>query len=269
MRFSGWVLTSPFALLVGSAPAQLITRLYDCSQPLAAFEEQSPRPPTEGTGFDERLVRVLTALVRQQAAGVQAGAAARAQVRLQRPGRLFVRGNAEQCQLVEAALQYLDAPDLNEVCVQCTLVTMPAKTATEFGLRADAPRPVAVAEAGRLLKLALQQGGTVSNLPETSSLPLQPFVGGGQQAKGHPAKQLRVCGEALQVGEREAVITVHLAQGDQPADRTKPPTRSLVSATMHLRVGDGLLLTSLRGNQATVLWLWFTDLRPRLQARGG
>jgi hypothetical protein len=184
----------------------------------------------------------------------------------QRTG-ILLQGTAEDMELMTAMLAQLQRADLQELRVQCTLVTMPMAVATAAGLALDQPLAVEESQAGRILKDAVAAKGTLRNLPEAGLLPAQSAILGRPAAIARPDAapvpfaELRVRVEALPTAEDEGWFALQLLDGEQRNDTVAPRKVAMADAKLRLKMGHGAMVMAARGEQATVLWVRFTGMR--------
>jgi hypothetical protein len=156
---------------------------------------------------------------------------------------------------VTSVLAQLRRPDLQELRVQCTLVSMPAKVAADCGLSAGKCVAVDEGQAGKVLKAAVAAKGTLCNLPEAGGMPLQPLVFERQGDE----RRLRL--EMLPISEDEACFMFQMVQWRLPVDRTLLPDRKQIDAAIRLKVGAGAMAMAVKDDQATLVWLRFIGTR--------
>jgi hypothetical protein len=235
----------PGVILVSGAVAQQRVHLFDCRDMeanLAKFTGKERSVPD--------LCRLLTRVFE---------GAGRTRVMPNGETNYFVQGTPDQIETAKSAHAQLARPDLQELRVQCTVVTMPLDAATAAGLAAGKVLEVDEASAGKVIKAAVAAKGAFRNLPEEGGLPLQPFVLGkaAEQKPRNAAEmmagsQVRI--EALPLSAAEAWFALQWT-GELPGDGAKPATKSEFEACMRLKVGGGAMVMSAQGKQAVVLWL--------------
>ena len=239
-----------------------------------------------GVGAIARLARIATEHAKnleraRQAKQQQVPGAPRARTR--RPiikhhestDSLLVSGDDEFCGWLQSVVTQLRKPEARELRLACTIVSMPEAVAEECGLLVGRVLPVDEVKAGQVQKAAILAKGTLQNLPETLAVPLLPF-----RIERHPDREkpgdapaghsLRLRGEAVLFADDQAVFSVQLA-AELPKDPTVLPTKPLLSCTMPLVAGSGVIVrTPVRKdapqNEAVVaVWLRFLDVVPAKQ----
>jgi hypothetical protein len=254
------------AALIASAPAQH-AQVFDCGPALTAVDWSTPQVKRA----TDSLAHLRGMLVRyfQEENRQKPEENARRRTVLTPHGAtrsLLFSGDQERAKLVESTLAQLQATPIPELRLQVTLSTMPAAAAQAQGLQHGGLKPITEPEAGKLLKLALQHGGTLKNFPETAVLPLVPFViaqppdaasapAPRQEMKVVPTLPPYVHGEALPIADSEAIFCLRVQPGPAPADGTELAFAS--AQVLRLRVGEGAVLSAVKDGEAAVVWVRF------------
>lgn len=255
MRLSGVVATA--ILAGGTAIGQAtVTHAFDLRGALTTASERDDADPGPQAG--KRLAALIGKLVTAEGkAANQLGRMRLVQLVSSRNRVfLFVRGEQNDIDLVNGILKQLRLPEHPKLRVQCTLLTVPATLARAHGLARGKPVPVDEAKAGEILKQCTQQGGTLQNLPEGHTFPLQPFAI-RPRARQTDRKWCVQC-EGLMVDADSAAFTVRLVE-----DRPKLPRAERIAETFRIEPGSGMMLASRplvqrpKPDQAIVLWFRF------------
>lgn len=217
-----------FALAAGSdVSAQQASEVVACAD-LAAALRQRESESQRGLAPIDRLARLANAHFR---ANAPSGADPRELLAVDyypRRGGLLVTGPRDQVDQVMALVAQLRRPEVRHLRVQCTLLHLPASVGAQHGLAVGRATLVDEVAAGKVQKAAVQARGRLQNLPEVLVAPLVPFH---TQLPADGSNACRLRGEAVLVGDDEALFGVQLVAGDLPDDPTRIPKAPLVSAT--------------------------------------
>jgi hypothetical protein len=163
----------------------------------------------------------------------------------------------ESVELCKGIVQQLRVEPQRQSNLQVTFVGTTRAIAEEHGLDGKAAVPVDEVAAGRLVKAAVQQDGTLKNLPARSALPMAPF---DAVDDAEPKRPLLRC-EALPCGDGEVLLAVQFVEPGDPAQgrEAKPIGRRDV---LHLKAGTGVLLRAPAAagdakQPVTVAWVRF------------
>lgn len=257
-------------LLVGAAIT--VTSLPGQNAGVIAFADVINALEPDVGGADERQppVERIAKILRSM---LQAEATSKPLVQGRRPRQtilqvsgtdLLASGEEGVVALVVRVHRQLAAPE-RRVALQCTLLSLPRKLAVA---QAVPKVPTAVTEpvAGALIKLAVQAGGAVRNLPECTARPLRTFaMRAGKDVRDQaPVVQ----GEFVPLDEQEVAVAVKFRGPDAPG--STPP--AMLDLTFRLKAGAGVWLM-LEPNakpgddeQVAVIWLRLATVAPAQDA---
>ena len=183
---------------------------------------------------------------------------------------ILASGDPELCGLMCSIVTQLQRPEVRQLRLACTLVSMPEAVAEQFGLLVGSALPASEVLAGEVQKAAVKAQGSLQNLPEALAVPLVPFrierpVDGEQPGDAPDRKSLRLRGEAVYCADDQAIFAVQLA-AELPKDPTVLPSKPLLACTMPLAAGAGVILRApvrkdAPENEAVVaVWFRFVDV---------
>jgi hypothetical protein len=247
----------------GSLPGQVRQQVFEVADALGALEDKVGAVPGNVQPVD-RLVRLLTNVLKREAKAAGQPNAAQVVVRRPRQQMLLVQGDRELCDLVQSVLDEMRREPLPRLHLTCTVLVMPWEIAAAHGLATNDVQAADMASMTKLMRDVVKVKGTLRNLPETIATPLVPFVaeprvgGEGKPPPPKGAETVRLRGEAVAASSEEALLGVQLVRGNLPEDRTQLPKGAVFDRAFRLRVGDGVTITAKNGKTATVLWLRFT-----------
>jgi hypothetical protein len=237
--------------LAAAVAAQQRVQLFDCRDVFANLDRHL------GPDFERPMIRPLQRIVTRMFAG-----SAKTRVATDSDGNLVLMGGNDQFETMSSALAQLRRPDLQELRLQCTLVSMPLSVAIADGMATGKVLEVDEVKAGKVLKDAVAAKGTLRNLPEGGCLPLQPGLVGkmrgdarGAEAASDPFGHTCVRAEALPIADDEAWFALQLARD---AGRDFPPP---LEGSVRLKLGGGAMMMAALGEQAVVLWVRFVSSR--------
>lgn len=168
---------------------------------------------------------------------------------------LHAHGDPEIVQTTQRALAQLFTEDtIVRARVQYSVLTMPRAAAEAEGLKSGAAVSVEVANLTRLVRAAIEQGGTLRNLPEVVATPLRPFA--VEVVRAGEAPPLRLRAELVPLGDGEALLGLHVVRGELPANLSNVPDagENLLASPVLRLTKDAVTLLPLRdGDTATVL----------------
>lgn len=248
---------SGVAAAVGALPLagqQLVMMRYNTAGSFDALQARWAQPPGAAPLF-ERFERIATGLVSVRGNGGKVAHATDGTT-------LLVRASAEDVGSLTEALESLHPARIAAMRLRCTWVTFKGTCAAAAGLERGKAKPIDVVAAGELVKQAQQLSGTLQNLPEVVTLPLQPFLL-AHACKDKNLPVLRLRGEGMQIADDTAVFGVEVFVGEAPADLSRPVVQPLLTTTSTLAVGRGALILVSRGETTTVLWLHLAGIEKR------
>lgn len=255
-----------FAGLLATAAAQQVVafKRVGLGQPVAIVEVDlswraryevppaSARGPRIPVAVEDRLVPVLRFLLsgNEQAAGGQGVSC----VPTSTEPRLYVDHEGEQLAIVEQVAQQLALAKPLRARLHATVVCLPASLARERGLPVSKMVVWDESKMTQLLRDAVQNEGSIRNLPEVLAAPLTPFAIAVPAKPDTPSEQiLRVRGEMVPVHAKEVALRLHVVRGALPVEPTCTPEQALLQAIVRLQVGQAVMVMAVEGDTATVL----------------
>ena len=183
---------------------------------------------------------------------------------------LLIAADQRVVDAATAAAEQLQRDELQEHAVLCTVVRLPGAVATAHGLLPGKARSVDEAAAGKVLKAAVGNGGTLHNLPEARGLPLIPFALGalprtGEKVAEPATDQADIRCVALPIGSAKALLQVS-APGSKPQFLQVPAGQGalLRLGVPARRVGEGERPQREEEASTHVLWLRYVGSEPHV-----
>jgi hypothetical protein len=186
--------------------------------------------------------------------------------------KFAVTATPDVIRAVQDVVAQLRRQDLQELHLQCTQIVMPLPVAAAAGLATDKVVEVDETGAGKVIQDALAAKSTLRNLPDAGVLPLEPWVmsqprreDATPRTEPEPFARPEVRVQALPLGADEAWFALQwrgerqTAIGAAPAEAAGAEPQ--FDTVIRLKVGNGVMVMSVQGEHAVVLWLRFCSTR--------